>query len=152
MPEYKSNAQKVLGVVINQLKGIEEHVIEKASREIAADLVASNIGRIHNDGKAVDGSDIGEYKEGPYKEKRSEKGRRVDKADLSFTGKLSKEFSFDANGDIVGVGFLTDYGANISEYMEEHFGKTIWGVTQEDERVAGEVAKNRLNEWLKNTR
>lgn len=147
MPSYKSNVSKVLKDFQKQLEGLPG-VVDKASREIAADLVGSNISRIHNEGKAVDGSDIGEYKEGKYKNKRKETGKRIDKVNLSFDGKLSKEFSFDANGDTVGVGFLTDYGGDLHENLEEKYDKKIWGMTQEDERIAQKIAENKINDYL----
>lgn len=149
MPSYKSNAKSVIGSVVKRLQGLQINVIDKASREIAADLVASNMRRIHNDGQAVDGTDIGDYKEGAYKKKRQEKQKRVDKKNLDFSGKLSKEFSFAAVGrHEIGVGFLTEYGSTLQEAMEEQAGKKIWGVTQEDERVADGIVKRKLNKYL----
>jgi hypothetical protein len=149
MPSYKSNTKSVLGPLMKRLEGIQTKVLDKVTREIAADVVASNIGRIHNDGEAVDGTKIGDYATGSYKTKRQEKGKRIDKVDLSFTGKLSKEFSFAAvSKSEVGVGFLTDYGGNLHEALEEKYNKKIWGVTQEDERVAEELTKNRINKYL----
>lgn len=149
MPSYKSNTASVVRDLVKKLKGVDGFVKDKVLREVAADVAASNVYRIHNEGKAVDGSGIGDYKEGPYKEKRQERGRRIDKVDLSMTGKLSKEYTFDAIGtNEVGVGFLTDYGTRVSEALEEKYKKKIWGATQEDERIAQEVAKNRINQYL----
>jgi hypothetical protein len=149
MPEYKSNAKQVLGGLVKQLQGIEAKVLDNITRTIAADLVASNISRIHNDGQNVDGSNIGSYSTESYKKLRQKKGRQINKVDLSFTGKLSKEFSFAASGlHTVGVGFLTPYGAELSEHLEEKYNKKIWGVTQEDERIAEEIAKNKVNKYL----
>jgi hypothetical protein len=148
MPSYKSNSKQVLGPLIKKLQGLKANVVDKVTREIAADLVASNIGRIHNDGKAVNGSDIGDYTNGAYKKKRQEKGKRLDKVNLDFSGKLSKEFSFEPTGGSVNVGFITDYGGGLQEVLEEKYSKKIWGATQEDEKVANEVATNRINNYL----
>lgn len=151
MPGYKSNTKKVVSGLVKLLKGVEAKVIDKTLREVAADLVASNISRIHNDGQSVRGTNIGKYKKGRYKEKRIENGRRVDKVDLSMTGKLSKELTFSAiSKNEVGVGFLTEYGTKISEYNEERYGKKIWGATKEDETVAKSIAERRINQYLKN--
>lgn len=148
MPEYKSNAKNVLGPLIKQLQGVKNNVLDKVTREIAADLVASNISRIHNEGLAVDGSAIGEYAEST-KKIRAKKNRQTQKKDLSFEGKLSKEFSFaPIDASTIGVGFISDYGEKLSEIHEEREGKIIWGISQEDERVSREVAKNRLNKYL----
>jgi hypothetical protein len=147
MPSYKSNAKVVIDSLVKKLKGIDPLLVN-VSREVATGIAASNIGRIHNDGKAVDGNDIGDYQTQYYKKKRSEKGRRIDKVDLSFTGKLSKEFSIAANGNNIGIGFITDYGANLHEYLEEKYNKKIWGVTQEDEGKSETLVKNRINKYL----
>jgi hypothetical protein len=149
MPSYKSNAKSVIGGLVKKLDGLKSNVLDKVVREISVDLVASNMSRIHNDGKAVNGSDIGDYAEGKYKEKRKDKQKRTDKVNLDFTGKLSKEFSLEAVGPgEIGVGFLTDYGSNLQEVLEEKYNKKIWGVTQQDEIVAKKIAENRINKYL----
>lgn len=149
MPGYKSNAKDVIGGLINQLKGVEDNVTKPFIRAVAADVAASNISRIHNEGKAVDGSQIGDYKSGAYKEKREEKGKETQYVNLSFTGKLSKEFQPEAIDDLnIGVGFISPYGSNLSENLEDKYKKKIWGVTEEDERIAQEEYKIRLNKYL----
>jgi hypothetical protein len=148
MPSYKSNAKQVLNPLLTKLRGLKPNVIDKVTREVAADLVGSNTRRIHNEAKAVDGSDIGDYKDGSYKKKREKLDKRTDKVNLSFSGQLSKEFSFEPTGGTVSVGFLTEYGANLHEVLEENYNKTIWGVTQEDERLAEEITTNRINKYL----
>ncbi len=148
MPSYKSNAKPVLTSLIKRLNGLERNVLDKLTRTVAADLVSSNIGRVHNEGKAVDGSDIGDYKEGAYKKKREARQKRVDKVNLDFTGKLSKEFSLEASGQTVGVGFTTEYAANLYEVLEEKYKKKIWGVTQEDEAIAERESVKAINKYL----
>jgi hypothetical protein len=149
MPEYKSNAKSVLGSLIKKLQGIDTKVMDNITRTIAAGLIPSNMDRIHEQGKAVDGSDIGHYTDGAYKKKRQKRQKRIDKVNLDFSGKLHKEFSFaPVAPKTIGVGFITSYGANLSEVLEEKYNKKIWGVTQEDERVAEEIAKNKVNQYM----
>jgi hypothetical protein len=148
MPSYKSNAKQVLTPLLRKLQGLKANVVDKVTREVAAGLVGSNIGRIHNDAKAVDGSNIGDYVDGAYKNKREKLEKRTDKVNLSFSGQLSKEFSFEPTGTTVSVGFLTEYGANLHEVLEENYSKKIWGVTQEDERLAEEITTNRIKKYL----
>jgi hypothetical protein len=64
---------------------------------------------------------------------------------LDFTGKLSKEWALEADAQGVGVGFLTQYGANLQENLEEKYNKKIWGVTQDDERISQDIAKGEVN-------
>lgn len=145
MPSYKSNVQEVLGNLKRQLEQVKGPVLSKIVRTIGTTLVASNVRRIHNEGRAVDGSDIGQYKSKAYEKIRIEKGKRVDKVNLDFTGKLSKEFSLEADSQGIGVGFATSYGADLQEVLEEKYNKKIWGVTQEDEGVNEEIAKDAIN-------
>jgi hypothetical protein len=149
MPSYKSNVKSVIGSLVQKLEGVKANVVDKVVREVAVDLVGSNTRRIHNEAKAVDGSDIGNYTDGSYKKRREKRDKRTDKVNLDFSGKLSKEFVLEAVGrSEIGVGFLTDYGANLQEVLEEKYNKIIWGVTQQDEVVAGNILKNRINKYL----
>ena len=85
-----------------------------------------------------------------YAKKRIDKGRQIAKVDLSFTGKLSKEFNLEAKGPKeIGVGFTTPYASDLSEVLENKYGKKIWGTTQEDERVAQEYVKNTVIKLFK---
>ena len=145
MPSYRSNVQEVLGRLKNQLAQVDGPVLSKITRTIATTLVASNVRRIHNDGRAVDGSDIGHYKSKSYEEIRIKKGKRVDKVNLDFTGKLSKEFTIEADTQGIGVGFSTPYGANLQDNLEEKYGKKIWGTTMEDENTNQQIAIGELN-------
>ncbi len=56
---YESNMTKVLERLKGKLKTASE--MSALQRTIATNLKASNLRRIHNDGRAVDGSPIGQY-------------------------------------------------------------------------------------------
>lgn len=156
MPGYNSNAKSVVNNLVNQLQGIQDTVVKPLIRSIAVDVAASNVIRIHNEGKAVDGSKIGDYKEGDkeynktsYKTKREELGKETEYVNLSFSGNLSKEFQPEAVGDLdIGVGFIGKYGADLSEVLEDQYNKKIWGATEEDDRIAQEEFKIRLHNYL----
>jgi hypothetical protein len=149
MPSYKSNVREVLGNLRHRLEGIETETVSKIVRTIATDLVGSNLTRIHNEGKTVSGEAIGggKYSES-YEKFRKKNNKKTDFVNLSFSGKLSKEFNQDAVSDTeIGIGFTTQYAAEISEHLEEKYGK-VWGVTQEDEQVAEEITKDEINKAL----
>ncbi len=149
MPSYKSNVREVLGNLRQRLHGIETETVSKIVRTIATDLVSSNLTRIHNEGKTVSGSNIGGGKYSKsYEKLRKLKGKETDFVNLSFSGKLSKEFNQDAKSDTeIGIGFTTQYAAEVSEHLEERYGK-VWGVTEEDENVAEEITKDEINKAL----
>jgi hypothetical protein len=96
--------------------------------------------RVFNEGKAADGSDIGQYKGGKdaaYKKKRNAEGRRIDKVDLQFTGRLFESINVvQQNGkDKLAI---VDPGAHsraqIAAYLEEKYSKTIFAIGK-DEKV-----------------
>lgn len=148
MPSYKSNVQSILGGIINRLENVDKVVISKIVRTVATDLVESNIRRIHNEGKNVDGSNIGTYS-ASYKKLRQRKDKETAYVNLSFSGKLSKEFNLDAIDDrTIGIGFTTQYSAKLYDILEDKYGKKIWGVTQVDEKTATDIEKDILNKAL----
>lgn len=57
--EYKSNLDSVILDLKNRLKKASD--ISKLQRTIASDLLSSNLIRIHNEGRTVDGGKIGQY-------------------------------------------------------------------------------------------
>jgi hypothetical protein len=60
--EYRSNMDKVIGK-LRDLLG--ENTLDKLYLSIAQSIYASNLRRIHTDGKAVSGSNIGRYSTTP---------------------------------------------------------------------------------------
>jgi hypothetical protein len=134
MPSYKSNVRKVIDQLKKDLQAGIRIANNNSIKEIAADLASSNIGRIHNEGKAVDGSLIGDYVEGSYKNRREKKGKRIDLVNLSYTGQLSKELApLKFSDNIYYIGFLNKRAADLSGYIEENYEKKIWGVTDQDQ-------------------
>lgn len=111
-------------------------------REIATTLLASNLERIHDQGKAVSGNKIGEYKPSTKRIRTNPKGlssRQVGFVDLFFTGKLQKELVVVPDGKNWAVGFLTSYGSELRKKQEEHFSKQIWGITNQDEQTISRI-------------
>lgn len=148
MPSYNSNTTDVLGKLINKLRTIQTVTVSNISRTVATSVRASNIRRIHNSGEDVDGEEIGQYSPAT-KNIRQKKGKRIDKVNLTFTGKLSNELVVDSITDkIFGIGFITSYGSRLKEKHEEKYGKTIWGTTKEDRDAAQEEAENQVNRAL----
>lgn len=150
MPSYKSNLKKVIDQLKKDLKEGVDKAINKTVQEAAVDLAASNVYRVHNEGKAVDGSAIGDYKEGPYKKKRKKQDKRTDTINLSMSGKLSKEFQgLKVSENSAVVGWLTPYGGEISKHIENNYDKKIWGATEEDKEKATQRLSSNLIAELK---
>lgn len=107
-------------------------------REIAITLLASNLERVHQDGKAVDGSKIGEYT--PFtKRSRGLSGRQTAFVDLFMSGKLQSDLiAAPGDGGWV-IGFQSNYGIGLRKKHEERFGKKIWGLTVKDDQVIAKI-------------
>lgn len=68
-----------------------------------------------------------------YKALRNKIGRRIDKVDLNFSGKLSKEFGLEVKGrNVVDLGFITTYGTEVGNSLEKKYGKRIWAASEND--------------------
>ena len=150
MPSYKSNVKAVISRIKWDLEQGVKRAIENSLREATIDVTSSNLHRIHNEGKAVDGSNIGNYVEGPYKKKRSKKGKRIDTVNLSYSGKLSKEYAaLKISSNLYAIGFLTSYGSELAGYIEENYGQKIWGKTPGDEAIVRAIFDRNLKKELK---
>ena len=91
-----------------------------------------------------------------YKALRNKIGRRIDKVDLNFSGKLSKEFGLELNNIAgaqlgkhqVDLGFLTEYGTTISEGLETKYGKKIWDITENDVKDINTIINAKIQKQL----
>jgi len=174
----KSNIAQKLTELSSQIKEVEPRV----RRVAGTTLLASNIARIHNEGKAVDDSRIGSYSTKPayfsperspkkftpkgkngkskfangkrkktryfsngYKGLRQEIGRQVNTVDLSFTGKLSREFGIDFQGRGFVIGWTTKDATAKAVQLENKYGKRIWGVSKSDQEDIDRIAQAELN-------
>ena len=85
---------------------------------------------------------------GGYKEIRNIEGKETKNVNLDRTGKLRKDLQFKASGKDYIIGFKSEYGDNMRKYQEEHFDKTIWGVTEEDKKLALQIFEDYINKIL----
>ncbi len=219
---YTSNIQKVLDEIAFKLGHLP---IDDITVSIGQALVASNIERIHQDGKAVDNTLIGQYstkdilvgkksfiKEsawntlyknniqlnkrlkraqkaktkaafkdfatfekasireenikknysgwrtikkngklyklillpGGYKQLRAIQGRKTDKVNLNYSGKLQSELNLVVVNNKADIGFTTSYGGTISEALEDKYGKKIWGVSKADKKEIINIIKEEI--------
>lgn len=175
MIKYKSNMDAVLGRLKTMLS---ENKLDSLYRECALGVFASNERRVHNEGKAVNGSAIGKYsrkaiyvnparsprafspvgKTGrttfkstgkPHKTKYFASGYAGFKSNIGFgsrpnlqaTGRLRADWTILRTSKGYQIGWASSYGAKISEGNEIHFGKKIWGISEEDKRNINSIVK-----------
>lgn len=153
---YTSNLNTVIDKLNVKLKGIQNTDI--LLQEIAVSLATSNTRRIHNESQDVSGSEITFKRsrktpsKGAYSRSwagiRSKKGRQISKVDLSFTGKLSKEFQAAPIPGGWGVGFTTPLSSKIGDAMEKIYGP-VWGVTAANKIIINRMVTKKINDALK---
>ncbi len=133
------------------LQKIKDSLSDKESllRPVCVELSGIMNNRIHEDGQASDGSEIGQYKTSYLKMREAFNHPRTErKVVLVLTRKLSNSWGAFATDKGYAVGF-TDSAATEGvtglkkiQYAEEHFGKKIGDMTKEEETYAFD----RLNE------
>jgi hypothetical protein len=190
---YSSN----LNTELNKIKKVLTDLpINDIAVVLGNTLLADNLDRIHQRGKAVNGSNIGRYdtttpmyvnpnkaprgtknkakgieglrppkgkngetkfKNGKphkttyvksYKDLRNRIGRRIDIVDLNFTGTLQASLNIVSKGNTADIGFISDYGATVSDALEKKYGKKIWGASDEERKTLKEVAIDEVMKYL----
>lgn len=104
--------------------------------------------RIFVKGLKTDGSDIGQYVNGPYKAKRNENGKRIDKVDLQYNGDLFNSIGTGKFNGKSAVGINNQKQNEIAGFNEERYG-TIFVASDEEKRVSAESARDFLFKELK---
>ena len=133
------------------LQKIKDSLSDKESllRPVCVELSGIMNNRIHDEGRASDGGEIGTYKNSYLRMREAFNHPRTErKVILVLSRKLSNSWGAFATDKGYAVGF-TDSAATEGvtglkkiQYAEEHFGKKIGDMTKEEETYAFE----RLNE------
>jgi len=107
--------------------------------------------RIFNIGNATDGTKIGNYKLGPYKNKRTKQGRQTGYVDLDFTSALRFSIVVGDVGDQKVMGFNSIDQAKIAGYQKERYKKDIFKPSDEEIEIAKEAFYDYLKEKIQET-
>ncbi len=166
---YKSNVQSVI-------VGLKNKVIlgnpDEMYREISLGIMASNNRRIHNEGRNINESQIGDYstkkmyvnpinspvKFSPNPNRKTRKfdtgykgyrgfiGRDTTKVNLQLSGALKADFKILKIQNGYALGFESARGKDISEGMESKYHSPIWGITKTDETMILEIVKRYVSD------
>lgn len=119
-------------------------------RVVAADVLVMMTARIHEEGKAADGSQIGTYNN-RYLQLRNKKFRRSKdtKIIVSLTRQLENDWSVLATPKGWGIGFKNLLNAQKLQWVEEQKKKRIGALTEEETQYAVNKLKSLVNEELK---
>lgn len=114
-------------------------------RPVAIEVLPLVTERIHQDGKASDGSQIGTYSNNYLKYARAKAGRGKDtKVIVSLTRQLENNWSVLETTNGYGIGFTNPFNADKLRWVEELKGKVISNLTSEEI----DYAFDRINELV----
>ena len=119
-------------------------------RPVAIETIANMKPRIHQDGKASDGNQIGEYSNG-YLKTREKAGRGKDKkVVVSLTRQLEEDWVAVPTQNGYGIGFNNPFNFDKAKWVEEIKKRIIFNLTAEErdyvkERIT-ELTDNAINQ------
>ena len=135
----KTNLSEVLTNLIAQMN---EQLGRQIAREVAVSLKPVIAVRIHQEGKDANGDQIGTYKPS-YLELRTKKYKRT--ADptviLSLTKQMENDFSVQETQLGYGLGYNNPFNYQKAQWNELNFKRLIFGLTNEEQIIANQVAK-----------
>lgn len=129
--------------VLLDLEALLNDVLKKeVTFQVANGMLAPVKERIHSEGKAGDGSEIGQYKN-TYLNYRLKQNRTSDtKIILSLTRQMENDFSVQAVGqNAYGLGYNNEENYNKAKYNDKRWNKEIFVLTKEEEEKAVQIAK-----------
>lgn len=130
--------------VVAKLKGALEALKnpDPLLRTVATTLLPVVHDRIHVEGKAADGSQIGEYSNS-YLKLREKDGRlEGKKVVLSKTRQMENDFSVQISSDgKYGLGYNNPINANKVDWNEKHFNKDVFSLTEPEKELVNKTAQ-----------
>lgn len=121
-----------------------------ANAEVLAnnDALGNVLDRIFTLNKKTDGTPIGKYKEGSYKNKRKKAGMQTSSIDFQFTGDLFNSVQLGQLKGKPAVGIVNNKKAEIADHLEGRFG-IVFQASESERDQAMNVARDYMFEGLK---
>lgn len=119
-------------------------------RPLAIETIANMKDRIHDEGKASDGGQIGEYNNSYLKLRQEKFGRSADtKVIVSLTRQLENDWAVIAtpnNG--YGIGFNNPFNTQKARWVEEQKKKIIFNLTAQERDYIRDRAQELVNDAI----
>jgi hypothetical protein len=140
----QTNIGQVSKAIAERLKLLKDP--EYLLRPVAFGLIDKMTQRIHNEGRASDGGEIGQYSNSYLKQRqRKPLNRTADsKIIVSATRQLENDWSVIATQKGYGIGFKNAFNLQKMRWVEQGQGKKIGDLTPDEEKYAIEY----LNELV----
>jgi len=136
-----------IGVVFNRLKSNFELLMDKnyLLRPLAIETIPLMKERIHINGEASDGSQIGTYSNG-YMAAREKAGRGPGrKVIVALTSELERDWQVLATEKGYGIGFNNVFNADKLRWVEEQKGKIIGNLSADERKYIRERIDELVN-------
>jgi hypothetical protein len=148
MIKVRTNISVVSTSLLNKIAVLKNP--QQFLRPVAIDVLALMTERIHEDGKAADGSQIGNYNNNYLKLRQGKHKRNADsKIIVSLTRQLENNWSVIATTNGWGIGFTNATNAQKLKWVEEQKSKKIGALTTKEKEYAiiklDKVIKEALN-------
>lgn len=102
-------------------------------RQVVFDLIVLMKRRIHEDGTASDGSQIGTYSSAYLKLREDKYNRTSDTTIIvSLTRQLENDWSLISDNDNYGIGFNNPFNTQKARWVEENKGKDIFSMSDSE--------------------
>lgn len=112
-------------------------------------LLGEMLFRIHNEGRATNGGQIGNYKNASYRKFRQKLGRQTGYKDLEVFGNLRRALQVGTSGERNVIGFINNFFKKIADAQETYAGKRIYRPTQDELQAARDAFVEEYRECLK---
>lgn len=142
MITIKTNITQVfarLQAVLDKLKD-REYLL----RPVATEIIPMITERIHKEGKASDGSQIGTYSNSYLRQREKHNRGKNPKVIISLTRQLENDWSVVATTRGYGIGFLNSFNAQKLKWVEQNKGKIVSRLSTEEKQYA----IDRINELV----
>ena len=138
-----TNLAKVMGDIVSSFELLKDK--EYLLRPLAIETIPLMKDRIHVEGKASDGSQIGTYANS-YMKRREEAGRGESrKIIIALTSQLEQDWAVLATDKGYGIGFNNSFNADKARWVEENKKKIIFNLSAEEKKYINEALQDLVN-------
>lgn len=146
--KIQTNIGQVSQAIAEKLKKLQD--VDYLLRPVAFGLIDKMTNRIHNEGKASDGGEIGQYSNSYLKQRqRKPLNRTADsKIIVSATRQLENDWSVIAVDKGYGIGFKNSFNLQKLRWVEQGQGKKIGDLTTDEEKYTVDYINELVSEAL----
>lgn len=147
MASIQSNIGEVTGNIEEKIKKLGDK--EYIPRTLSFDLIDLMTKRIHIDGMAADGSQIGAYNKDYLSLRRRKYNRSADsKIIVSLTRQLENDWNVIATDDGYGIGFLNSHNFDKARWVEANKGKKIFSLSATEQQYVNDTVEQLVKDVI----